>query len=359
MKKVYLIVFILFVSFGVRAQDVDYTLLKSVELYHDGNKQAPIIWSDASIFTWSPSAPSTSSPGSSGTITIPSGVTLELSATFYFNGTIIVKSGGTLMFNRDPSKSGQLIMDASSTIVLEKDATITSTGSTGDAGDNQNYLEIGGNGIYGGDINLLPAPPYNLDGDYMACRNDPNNTSDYCNSLLPINLLYFNSTAQATAVELNWAASKAWDFSHYELERSRNGQSFSHLATIDAEKNTDFLTEFSYTDPQPFAGISYYRLKAVDIDGKFEYKGIVVVQFDGNSYELYPNPVTNGSLNISSVKVSEGARLILRDHTGRTVRSLLMNGREERISTENLPAGLYILLVQSSEQTFQSQVFIR
>ncbi len=176
---------------------------------------------------------------------------------------------------------------------------------------------------------------------------------------LPITLLYFKATAQSQAVDLKWAAAKAWDFSHYELERSRNGQSFEKIATIDAEENTDYLTEFSYSDRKPLSGIAYYRLKAVDVDGKSEYKGMEVVQFMGKSFEIYPNPISNGTLKVSSLQATEGATLLLRDMTGRTLRSVEMKGQEQSIDTKGLPTGFYILMIQTPQGTEKSQVFIR
>lgn len=348
MKKVYFAFLALLLSFAVQAED--YVLDRDVALrdYGSGNN-TDIRWSDETA--WSPSAPLIS--GSSGTITIPDGVTLTLGEAFTFNGIITVESGGAIVFDRDQPNAGQLIMDESSEIILEDGSSISSTGP---AGDNHNYLQIGDFAIDGSQINSLPSPPFALDVTYTECINSGSTTCEP--TILPVTLLYFTATEQATAIEINWAASKAWDFSHYELQRSRNGKDFEWVATIDAEENTDHTTEFSYTDRQPHSGTSYYRLKAVDIDGKYEYKGMEVVQFISKNFEVYPNPVTNGSFKVNALQVAEGARLILRDQTGRIVRSHSMSGQVENISTQGLPAGLYILLIQTPQQSTQSQLLI-
>jgi hypothetical protein len=176
---------------------------------------------------------------------------------------------------------------------------------------------------------------------------------------LPVNLLYFTAIPQQNVVKIEWASSKAWDFSHYELERSADGKDFEYLAHIDAEENTDWVVNYAFEDLQPLSGISYYRLKAVDIDGSFEYKGIEVVQFVGAaSLKAYPNPATNGTLNVW-VEHGENARVSLKDNSGRTVYAGTMQNAPKAIDTSSLQPGLYVLIVEAAGAARQTQVIIQ
>ena len=175
----------------------------------------------------------------------------------------------------------------------------------------------------------------------------------------PVTLLYFTTTAQFNSVAINWASSKAWDFSHYELERSANGKDFSKIANIDAAENSDLTETYAYTDHQPLSGISYYRLKAVDVDGTFEYKGIELVKFGTESFKVYPNPSTIGEIYVDWSHADEQLNAVLKDNSGRTVRTALLEGSDKSLSTAGLPAGLYLLSVQSPAGTQQAQVMIR
>ena len=178
-------------------------------------------------------------------------------------------------------------------------------------------------------------------------------------SILPVTLLYFNATAQSSSVEIAWASSKAWDFSHYELERSSDGKIFEYLATIEADEFSDETVKYSYSDRQPLFGTSYYRLKAVDIDGAFEYKEVAVVKFGAESFSVYPNPATQGTVNISWSHATDGAGLELRDSTGRVVRKAVISGSNSSISTAGLSAGIYLLSVQSPAGIQQTQLLVR
>ena len=335
MKKVYLILLLLFAT-GTGSCCYSQSTTSNLGAGSTGNWADVTTGQVVTATSWD-----NGQPGAGDTITISLNETIFIDKKITISGApvhLIIK--GTLAFKT----AGQLILPAGSTIEVESSGDVTA-----EVGNQSQVLQIGEVAIKSEDIDAITGP---------ASINESNLACGGC-APQPVTLLYFKATAQAQLVEVKWAASKAWDFSHYELERSRNGKDFEKVATLDAEENTDFLTEFIYTDRKPLSGISYYRLKAIDMDGKFEYKGLAVVQFMGKNFEVYPNPITNGVLHVNGLQAAEGARLLLRDNAGRTVRSLHMSGKEEHISTEGLPTGVYILLIQSPQQTFQSQVLIR
>ena len=49
---------------------------------------------------------------------------------------------------------------------------------------------------------------------------------------------------------------------------------------------------YDFVDDKPLQGNSYYRLKQVDFDSKFEYSKIINVNFTNNNKDIviYPNP---------------------------------------------------------------------
>ncbi len=62
---------------------------------------------------------------------------------------------------------------------------------------------------------------------------------------------------------IEWQVTNEVNFSHYEKETSYDGSSFSTLGIAAATSNSIY----SYLHSHPIAGINYYRLKMVDIDG--------------------------------------------------------------------------------------------
>ena len=78
----------------------------------------------------------------------------------------------------------------------------------------------------------------NIEDKEDLINNDPS-LAEFVFSIVPrmqpVDLLYFRASTNAQSVEISWASLKAWDFNHFELERSTDGRSFQYLATIDAE----------------------------------------------------------------------------------------------------------------------------
>ncbi|QLH44200.1 MAG: hypothetical protein HWD58_00315 [Bacteroidota bacterium] len=97
---------------------------------------------------------------------------------------------------------------------------------------------------------------------------------------------------------MTWITSQEIDNSHFIVERSRDGKSFSALSDKISSKglngNSQSILNYAYTDAYPINGHNYYRLHQEDLDGKVSYSQVVDVYF-GNETQvsLYPNPVQN------------------------------------------------------------------
>jgi hypothetical protein len=77
---------------------------------------------------------------------------------------------------------------------------------------------------------------------------------------------------------LEWSTSSEFNSSHFELEKSLDGTSFSKIAKITAAGNSNATTQYSYTDQGTPSELNYYRLKMVDIDGHFIYSQTILLK---------------------------------------------------------------------------------
>ena len=79
------------------------------------------------------------------------------------------------------------------------------------------------------------------------------------------------------------------------MERGSDGRNFTKIATIAAKGNSNTATSYDLVDPSPLKGVNYYRLKMVDIDGKFEYSQIIIIRIEDGIQlvtKVAPNPFT-------------------------------------------------------------------
>src|SRR5690554_1149851 len=73
------------------------------------------------------------------------------------------------------------------------------------------------------------------------------------------------------------------------------GLTWNPIGKIKGAGNSQEILNYSFTDLLPQNGISYYRLKQTDFDGKFSYSPILSCNLKVNkSFRFYPNPSEEG-----------------------------------------------------------------
>lgn len=120
-------------------------------------------------------------------------------------------------------------------------------------------------------------------------------------SLLPITLESFTAREKERAVQLNWTISSNSDPVLFEVERSIDGSTFSGIGRILSNSNP--VTHYSFTDPSPFRGMAYYRLKMTDKSGITTYSATVSIraaEASVNKISVYPTVVTGHSFFVTS-----------------------------------------------------------
>jgi len=157
---------------------------------------------------------------------------------------------------------------------------------------------------------------------------------------LPVTLLSFAVSRCNNQVCLWWSTENETNFSHYEIEKSNNGQQF---ITIGAEtaRNNGGISQYSGMDNSPAPGENYYRLKLVDLDGRYTYSRIAKVNL-GISAEttLQPNPAGD-FIVLKGLGDFEMLRIV--DMAGRIQLQKNVHQPIQQIDIKNLQRGIYIV----------------
>ena len=84
----------------------------------------------------------------------------------------------------------------------------------------------------------------------------------------------------------------------YEVEKSVDGNQFTKSASLTAINMG--VASYHWTDQQAPAGYHYYRIRSISKDGQSNYTKVVKVLIGEAVGEItvYPNPVTNGTINL-------------------------------------------------------------
>jgi hypothetical protein len=117
---------------------------------------------------------------------------------------------------------------------------------------------------------------------------------------LPIVLTGFTAVLNNDhGVTLDWNTQEEVNFSHFIIERSADGETWTGIGTVDAKGNSEVETTYTYVDGQPLTGTNFYRLTEVNLDNSYIYSPVVVVRTTTLAQiTLFPNPASN-YINVS------------------------------------------------------------
>jgi hypothetical protein len=262
---------------------------------------------------------------------------------------------------------------------LQASNTVSNKGGMGDGWNKNSYLQTSNLTLYHGDTsdgwsmksflqNSIPPVYYGGQGDGWITTNFfPNVTlkpyhggqgdgwaSNYTPlGPLPVTLLTFKVEKVNETALLNWETSTEINSSHFEIEKSNNAIDFSFLGTVKSENNISGAN-YSFVDEHPLVGYNYYRIKMVDIDGKFEYTPTRHVIFDGydsfDGLKIFPNP-SNGLvyIDIPMFRNLEPMAINITNSFGQVLKQDKTNTEPKRLQYDlsSYAKGVYYIQVKS------------
>lgn len=168
---------------------------------------------------------------------------------------------------------------------------------------------------------------------------------------LPVTLLNFSVSKSGNNAELNWSTSTEQNTFRFELESSKDGILFNKIGEVKAAGNSSSPVNYSFKDVRSLKGINYFRLKQVDVDGKFILSAIKKLNYDDVAIRLniYPNPAT-AQIKVDLNSTNSGAlRITIYNIEGKKVQEEFASSSSNiNINISTLVRGIYTLEVNQS-----------
>ncbi len=180
---------------------------------------------------------------------------------------------------------------------------------------------------------------------------------------LPVKLVSF--TAQAAAdgrsARLTWATASEANNAYFEVERSFDGATYAPLSRVAGQGEKTTTTTYTFVDQQGLgtqpAGLVYYRLRQVDLDGTATYSPVRPVRLGAAnataqvSLSLYPNPAqASTTLDLSALPATASCQVLVLDASGRHLQRLLLGGGQAQpLDLSALTPGLLTVLVTGNQ----------
>ena len=182
-------------------------------------------------------------------------------------------------------------------------------------------------------------------------------------SPLPVSLRSFTASRNNATVLLKWETVSEQNSRGFYVERNLGNnvwQTMGFVETKAANGSSNSLLKYEFSDLNNAKGISQYRLRQVDIDGKHAYSPIRAVRAGGQKGKtiVYPNPSADGKVNVVFADVNTPRDVSLSDLNGRIIKQW-KGVTANNIQIDNLLAGFYTIRIidtESGEQTVEKIV---
>ena len=187
-----------------------------------------------------------------------------------------------------------------------------------------------------------------------------NGGGDNNNNPLPVELISFNGTCNEGMVDLLWQTASEFTSSHFDVEKSTDGETWRVLATIPSAGTSNELLTYQTEDNNGTNGANYYRLRQVDIDGKeklYDPINVSCAETTAGYFTSYPNPSGNEfQVVVNNKEILGACTLNIVDVHGKVIdqRSIDMkDGINMFVINQTLNPGIYFLNITNGIKSTQ------
>lgn len=171
---------------------------------------------------------------------------------------------------------------------------------------------------------------------------------------LPVTLTRFDADRMnSLKVNLTWETSTEQNNKGFFIERRLDNEtvftSKDFVYSLAPGGNSSDEINYRYIDANGYGGITYYRLKQVDLDNRAHYSLVKAVSGYGEttvSVMIWPNP-NQGQFSIKIDGVTESKQAFITDITGKAVQKLVVQASQQ-VNVRGLSAGTYILSIPNA-----------
>lgn len=242
------------------------------------------------------------------------------------------------------------VIPASQTIVSGTNTNLSFSNSYGQP----NFSYQWSTGGTGSSITVAPT----VNSSYTVTVTDACGATTTCTGTvnvtwpLPVEFTSMETYCIDEQVYIKWTTASEQNNNYFFIERSTDNVNYNLIDIVGGSGTTNQRKDYSYTDKNPLAGISYYRLGQTDYDGTTTY--LNTIAFVNNcgetefSVNIFPNPAKDIVFVKLLLKSNETCNLMLNDIAGRKIKEISSGVHdagyyEFEIPVNDISDGLYYL----------------
>lgn len=267
-------------------------------------------------------------PADNDIIIIPTGVTVNVPTNTTIptlqNVQIRIDNGGTLNLDNN---NAIIVLTTNSGITVLLGGNITRT-------KNNSNITVNGTNVF--TVNGVQSVSSPINFGTVA---------------LPVKFSGFSVARQNSDVLVQWSTAEEVNALSFEIERSTDGNTWNRIANVPAKGNSSSLTNYTYSDKNVTAAIVYYRIRQVDIDGRYIYTSIQSVKATAAAADVKVAAISNHLVVQFPVQVKGTVEVRVVSLSGQVISKQVLQQPAGQVIL-NTPAvkGAYIISVSNAQE---------
>jgi len=173
---------------------------------------------------------------------------------------------------------------------------------------------------------------------------------------LLVHLISFTARVDNKQVIVNWKTASETNNKGFDIQRSPDGINWKNIGFVNGSLNSSVEKSYQFGDLKPIRGKNFYRLRQVDLDGKYSYSKVAAVNFlTSGSYSISRNP-GNGIYQVAIEPTNEKVELSLHDAAGKRMITKTTGAGVQTIDISNFPSGIYLLRIRKGTDLFTEKL---
>ncbi len=178
------------------------------------------------------------------------------------------------------------------------------------------------------------------------------------NSVLPLTLNNFSAKLKGRTVMVDWATTNELNTTHFEVERSPDGSTWTKIGAVPAgELNNN---AYNFNDPDPLENDNFYRVRVNDKDGSFAYTVTRKVEIiNSGVFSIVPNPAINKATIYFGTN-AKGAVITVSNLEGQILQKHVLtdNSSSYNLAVGLLRPGTYLIRAETKKGSFVKKLIV-
>ncbi len=178
------------------------------------------------------------------------------------------------------------------------------------------------------------------------------------NNPLPVELVSFSGVCDNGLINLTWQTASEFNSSHFDVEKSRDGENWQVLTTLSSAGTSNELITYQTADHNAIDGNNYYRLRQVDIDGTekvYDPINVSCAEVTPGYFSSFPNPSgTSFQVIVNNKELIGVCTLNMVDATGKVIEQReieVKDGINMFVINQELTPGIYFLNITNGSKS--------